>query len=192
MHGPAPRLAGDTFVLTPLTPADIPDLVKACTETEAVSSLNVPQPYTRADAEAHVRSAQTGAGGYFWAIRESDAAPLMGMVKLGFVVLPGSPTASAPTPLPGGESADIGGIYLLPAYRGRGVATRATRLVAQWAFERGFESLHWECLASNTSSIAVAQRLGFTFYREGISSSQYAHHQNKAARWARMARGELQ
>jgi RimJ/RimL family protein N-acetyltransferase len=186
MHGPAPRLASDGFVLTPLAPADIPALVEACTEAEAVSSLNVPQPYTRADAEAHVRAAQTGDGGYFWAIRETDDGPLMGMVKLGFAALPGSVAASAAVP-----EADIGGIYLLPPHRSRGIATRAARLVAQWAFGRGFDTLKWECLASNTSSIAVAERIGFSFYGEGISSSQYEHHQNKVARWARMGRAEL-
>lgn len=187
MHGPAPRLAGDGFVITTPTPADIPALVEACTEAEAVSSLNVPQPYTHADAEAYVRAAQAGDGGYFWAIREADGSPLMGMVKLGFRALPDS-SATLAAGLP---EADVGGIYLLPAHRSRGIATRAARLVAQWAFDHDFGTLQWECLASNTSSIAVAERIGFTFYGEGISSSQYTHHQNKVARWARMGRGEL-
>ncbi|BEI82139.1 hypothetical protein CcaverHIS002_0300070 [Cutaneotrichosporon cavernicola] len=187
MHGPAPRLTGNGFVLTPPTPSDIPALVEACTEAEAVSSLNVPQPYTRADAEAYIRAAQAGDGGYFWAIREVDDAPLMGMVKMSFAALPGA-TATPPTGL---LEADVGGIYLLPAHRSKGIATCAARLVAQWGFDRGFDTLQWECLASNTASIAVAERIGFTFYGSGISSSQYAHHQNKVARQARMARGEL-
>lgn len=201
MYGSAPILAGEGFVLTPPTTADIPTLVEACTEAEAVSSLNVPQPYTIADAEAYVRSAQDGDGGYFWAIREQEGRPLAGMVVLRFLALP-PPSARAncsatTAPAENGAAApptsvaDIGGIYLLPPYRSKGIATRAARLVASWAFERGFDVLQWECLAANTSSVAVAERIGMVFYKDGWSSSQYAHHQNKRARWARMERSDL-
>lgn len=193
MHGPAPTLTGTGFVLAAPTPADIPTLVEACTEAEAVSSLNVPQPYTIADAEAYVRGAQAGDGGFFWAIREADGGLLAGMVVLRFAALPAA-ASSAQTSNGGHDNrtaADIGGIYLLPPYRSKGLATGAARLVASWAFERGFDVLQWECLATNTSSIAVAERLGFVFYQDGMSTSQYPHHQGKRARWARMERGDL-
>lgn len=211
--GTAPVLQGAGFVLVPPTPADIPSLFEACTEAEAVASLNVPQPYTIADAEAYVRGAQAGEGGYFWTIREAVDAPMMGMIVLRFEALPNASNGCTPRSTPNGaaqstadarptssdcdstptpaHAADIGGIYLLPPYRSKGLATRAARFLASWAFDNGFDILQWECLAANTSSVTVAERLGFVFYKDVWSSSQYDHHKGKLARLARMTRNQL-
>lgn len=211
--GAAPVLQGAGFVLVPPTPADIPSLFEACTEAEAVSSLNVPQPYTIADAETYVRGAQAGEGGYFWTIRESVDSPMMGMIVLRFEILPSASNGGAPRPVSNGAAqstedappsssesesattpacaADIGGICLLPPYRSKGLAIRAARFLASWAFDNGFDVLQWECLAANSSSVAVAERLGFVFYKDLWSSSQYAHHKGKRARLARMSRSQM-
>jgi RimJ/RimL family protein N-acetyltransferase len=67
------------------------------------------------------------------------------------------------------ESAEVG-YDLLPDGRGRGIATRAVRLVARWAFdELGVERLELRTHPGNRASQRVAERAGFT--REGVERS---------------------
>jgi RimJ/RimL family protein N-acetyltransferase len=62
------------------------------------------------------------------------------------------------------------GYWLAPEARGRGVATHAIRLVAQWAFEAlGVARLELTCAPGNHASQRVAERCGFT--REGVLRS---------------------
>jgi RimJ/RimL family protein N-acetyltransferase len=62
------------------------------------------------------------------------------------------------------------GYILGPQARGRGVATRAARLVAEWAFgELGIERLEARTHPENVASHRVLERLGFT--REGLERS---------------------
>ena len=57
--------------------------------------------------------------------------------------------------------------FLRGSARGRGLATRAVRLVAGWAFESlGVERIELRVHPDNKASQAVAERVGFT--REGI------------------------
>ena len=59
------------------------------------------------------------------------------------------------------------GYWLVPAARGRGVATRAVRLLARWAFDSlGVVRLELTCGPDNVASQRVAERCGFT--REGV------------------------
>ena len=59
------------------------------------------------------------------------------------------------------------GYWLVPAARGRGVATRAVRLLARWAFDAlGVARLELTCGPDNVASQRVAERCGFT--REGL------------------------
>ena len=59
------------------------------------------------------------------------------------------------------------GYWLVPAARGRGVATRAVRLLARWAFDSlGVVRLELTCGPDNVASQRVAERCGFT--REGL------------------------
>ena len=56
--------------------------------------------------------------------------------------------------------------------RGRGVATRALRILAAWAFdELGLERLELRVDTANAASARVAERAGFT--REGVLRSMY-------------------
>jgi RimJ/RimL family protein N-acetyltransferase len=57
--------------------------------------------------------------------------------------------------------------WTFPAFRGRGFASRAVRLVTAWAFDR-LEVARVELLVEpdNAASLAVARRAGFT--REGL------------------------
>ena len=62
------------------------------------------------------------------------------------------------------------GFWLASSSRGRGVATHATRLMAQWAFEvLGVARLELTCGPDNEASQRVASRCGFV--REGVLRS---------------------
>jgi len=62
------------------------------------------------------------------------------------------------------------GYWLAPAARGRGVATRAVRLIARWAFDDlGIARVSLTCAPDNHASQRVAERCGFT--REGLLRS---------------------
>lgn len=59
------------------------------------------------------------------------------------------------------------GCWLEPSAVGRGLVTRASRHLIDWAvLERGIHRVEWLVSTENHPSIAVARRLGFT--REGV------------------------
>jgi ribosomal-protein-serine acetyltransferase len=64
------------------------------------------------------------------------------------------------------------GVWLAPEAQGRGLVTRAARLMIRWAVEhRGLTRVEWHCAVDNSRSIAAAQRLGMT--REGVLRSAF-------------------
>ncbi|MFR9673851.1 GNAT family N-acetyltransferase [Streptomyces sp. TR02-1] len=66
------------------------------------------------------------------------------------------------------------GCWLEPSAAGRGLATRAARVLIDWAIvERGIHRVDWWVAAGNTPSIEVARRLGMT--REGVLRAHYLH-----------------
>jgi RimJ/RimL family protein N-acetyltransferase len=69
-----------------------------------------------------------------------------------------------------GEGRAAVGYWLTPAARGGGLATRATRLLAEWAFsDLGVSRLELTCAPDNMASQRVAVRCGFV--REGVLRS---------------------
>lgn len=59
------------------------------------------------------------------------------------------------------------GCWLEPAATGRGLVTRAVRVLIDWAVdERGIHRVEWHASSANEPSIAVARRLGMT--RDGV------------------------
>ncbi len=70
-------------------------------------------------------------------------------------------------------NAEAGG-WLEPSAAGRGLATRAARVIIDWAIEeRGIHRVEWRVSAANQASIAVAQRLGMT--RDGVLRESYPY-----------------
>ncbi len=64
----------------------------------------------------------------------------------------------------GAESSPVAfleGIYVVPAYRRRGVARRLVDIVERWARERGFLELASDALLNNNESHAMHGALGF-------------------------------
>lgn len=152
---PDPPLADDAVLLRPPGAADVPAIAAACADPEIARWVPVPVPYTTADAAAFVDMAAAGwAGGgdATFAIVERPSGRLAGMVGLH---PSGRPTRAAV------------GYWLAPGARGRGLATRAVRLLAGWAFEDpALERLELTTLVGNDASGRVALRAGFR--REGI------------------------
>jgi ribosomal-protein-serine acetyltransferase len=67
------------------------------------------------------------------------------------------------------------GCWLEPAGTGRGLVTRACRVIIDWAVEeRGLHRIEWQVAAANAPSIAVARRLGMS--RDGVLRESYVRH----------------
>jgi RimJ/RimL family protein N-acetyltransferase len=66
------------------------------------------------------------------------------------------------------------GCWLEPSAVGKGLVTRAARVIIDWAVEeRGVHRVEWLVSARNSASIAVARRLGMT--KEGVLRESYVH-----------------
>ncbi|EST35676.1 N-acetyltransferase GCN5 [Streptomyces roseochromogenus subsp. oscitans DS 12.976] len=66
------------------------------------------------------------------------------------------------------------GCWLEPDAVGRGLVTRAARLLIDWAIrERGIHRVEWWVSAGNAPSIAVARRLGM--HKEAVLRESYPH-----------------
>ena len=152
---PEPPLADDAVLLRLPREADVPAIAAACEDPEIARWVPVPVPYTPADARAFLEIVADGwAGGAHatFAIEDRGTAALIGMIGLDRAASPGRASV---------------GYWLAPAARGRGLATRAVRLVAAWAFrDPGLERFELMTLVGNDASGRVALRAGFR--REGI------------------------
>jgi ribosomal-protein-serine acetyltransferase len=66
------------------------------------------------------------------------------------------------------------GVWLALDVTGRGLITKACRLMIDWAFQvRGMHRVEWRCAAGNEPSSAVARRLGMTL--DGTLREYYPH-----------------
>lgn len=66
------------------------------------------------------------------------------------------------------------GCWMEPAGAGRGLVTKACRVLIDWAVrERGMHRVEWHVATGNKKSIAVAERLGMT--REGVMRQNHLH-----------------
>ncbi|MFP8878412.1 MAG: GNAT family N-acetyltransferase [Myxococcota bacterium] len=83
---------------------------------------------------------------------------------------------SGVVPAPIGEPGDIELLYgILPSFWGRGVATRMSRLVVDWAFgQLDIDSLVAYTLKTNFASMGVMKKLGFSYERD-IENAGFPH-----------------
>ncbi|HWM36052.1 MAG TPA: GNAT family protein [Streptomyces sp.] len=64
------------------------------------------------------------------------------------------------------------GCWLEPSAVGKGLVTRAARVIIDWAVEeRGIHRVEWVVAAANEASVAVARRLGMS--KEGVLRERY-------------------
>ena len=137
---------------------DVPALVDACNDPEIPHWIPaIPHPYTEDDARAFIRGEVAGIGQQQVAI--TPRGRLVGSIGLG-----------------GNESSHNASIgYWCPAEaRGRGLTTRALRLLARHALEElGMQRLELMTDPDNHASQRVAEKVGFR--REGVLRSHVLH-----------------
>ncbi|MET9862154.1 GNAT family protein [Streptomyces smyrnaeus] len=71
------------------------------------------------------------------------------------------------------------GCWLEPSAVGKGLVTRAVRVIIDWAVEeRGIHRVEWHVSAANEPSIAVARRLGMT--KDGVLRESFLYRGKRA------------
>jgi RimJ/RimL family protein N-acetyltransferase len=71
--------------------------------------------------------------------------------------------------------AHLGGLALHPAFRGRGVADEAARMLQRYLlFELGYHRLELACYGFNERAIRHSERVGYV--REGVKRKAYLRH----------------
>jgi RimJ/RimL family protein N-acetyltransferase len=145
-----PTLRDGDLVLRPQRPEDLDALTAACQDPEIPRWTLVPSPYTRADAEAFHASSRGDA-------RAGRAVNLLAVD--GDDRLLGSFSVMELDRAPGyGEL----GYWVAAEARGRGVATRAIRLLHDWAVSSlGLTELEILPHRDNGPSRRVAERAGY-------------------------------
>jgi RimJ/RimL family protein N-acetyltransferase len=147
-----PRLDDAVIALRPPTPDDVDAITEACQDPEIPRWTRVPSPYTRAHAidfvERSMRTWDRGTDAPFMIV-DAESGALLGAIGIHRF---------------GGE--DDGpevGYWLERSARGRGVATRALRLVSDWACRELGERLLLQADVRNSASRRVAEKAGFRY-----------------------------
>jgi RimJ/RimL family protein N-acetyltransferase len=142
---------------------DVEAITAACNDRAIAEFLDlIPSPYTEADARAYVHLCREGwADGTMtnFAIANAETGGVLGSVGVRWVD-------------PDQGVAEVG-YWVAPEARGRGVCTRAVRLISRWVIaDRGAERLQLRADSLNAASRKVAVNAGFT--EEGVlRSSRY-------------------
>jgi RimJ/RimL family protein N-acetyltransferase len=149
------RLADGDVVLRRWRLSDAPAVTAACRDPDIPRWIPViPAPYAETDAIEFLREVDDE-----WRIGSSHAFAIVDAADrlLGAVTLHG----------PEGHLAEIG-YWLAAEARGRGVATRAVRLLAAYSFraDPALVRIGLRTLVGNDASGRVAERAGFS--REGV------------------------
>jgi len=149
------HLDDGVVALRPPTADDVDAITTACQDPEIPRWTRVPSPYTRAHAvdfvERSARMWDQGTDAPF-VIVDADSGALLGAIGVHRF---------------GGE--DDGpevGYWLDRRARGRGVATRALRLVSDWACGELGVRLLLQADVRNTSSRRVAEKARFSYVGE--------------------------
>jgi len=138
------------LVLRPKRAGDVDAITAACQDPEIPRWTRVPSPYTRADAEFFLaRSAEEEAAGRTLNLLAVDAADDRLLGSFSLMELDRDPAY--------GEI----GYWVAAEARGRGVATRAVRLLTQWALEQGRTDLEVLPHKDNGPSRRVAEKAGY-------------------------------
>jgi RimJ/RimL family protein N-acetyltransferase len=157
---PEPPLTDGVVTLRPWTERDVAAITAACRDDEIASWLDqVPQPYSKADARAYVAMTRRGwkeATHAAFAVTDASTGDVIGSVGVHWLD-------------PEQRVAEVG-YWVARGARGRGVATRATKLAARWAIDRcGMKRIQLRADTRNAASQLVAERAGFQ--REGVLRS---------------------
>lgn len=145
--------------LSPVRDGDQPALVAHLDDPEIyATTLRIPSPYTRADADAFVASCFDPAKNALGELRLALRLPATGELIGGFGLHPGSGFEA--------HRAEIG-YWIACPYWGQGLASAAVGALVRHAWERRPALLRLDALvfAGNTASARVLEKNGFA--REG-------------------------
>jgi RimJ/RimL family protein N-acetyltransferase len=160
---PDPPLSDRVVSLRPWgEPGDVAMLTAACNDRAIAEFLDqIPSPYTEEDARAYIELCRIG-----W---RQGSPSNFAIVEAGVPV--GAIGVRWLDGLDAG-SAEVG-YWMSPDARGRGLCSRALRLVSRWVLEEaGALRLQLRADEVNVASNRVAEKAGFT--REGVlRSSRY-------------------
>jgi RimJ/RimL family protein N-acetyltransferase len=152
---PEPPLADAELRLRPWTLGDVPAVTAACQDPEISRWTVVPHEYTDQDATEFIatREADRVAGRELSLAIVSHRDALLGSIAVSNLDWPD-------------HRAEIG-YWMAREARGRGLGTRAVRLLSRWAIaELRLERLELLANPANEASQRLAERAGFT--REGL------------------------
>ena len=157
-----PTLRDGDLVLRPARPDDADAITAACQDPEIPRWTFVPSPYTRVHAEEFIASCrELAAAGTTVNLLAVDARDDRLLGSFGLIELDRRPGY--------GEI----GYWVAAGARGRGVASRATRLLADWAErELGLTEIDVLPHKDNAPSRRVAERAGFVDTGELVGSAR--------------------
>lgn len=174
LEPPEPALSDGVVLLRPWTLHDVPAIVSACNEREIARWIHqIPSPYGESDAREYVLSTQAawsnGAGAFF-AFEERANGEVAGSIAVHVLDRDLA-------------NLEVGYWTAAPA-RGRGLTTRALRLISYWALARaGAERLQLRADVLNLPSLRVAEKVGFK--REGtLRASGFNARENRRVDYA--------
>ena len=152
------ELRDGDLVLRKWTEDDVPALVVACNDPEIPRWIPViPSPYTEEDARAFVRGGIESLPEHSLAMTESGV--VVGAIGLGVNSM--------------NYRGRIGYWVAAPA-RGRGICTRALRMLSRWALdELELQRIELVTDPDNRASQRVAEKVGFQ--REGVLRAHLRH-----------------
>ncbi|WP_191279012.1 GNAT family N-acetyltransferase [Nocardioides flavus (ex Wang et al. 2016)] len=151
-------LEGAGVRLSPLGPGDVDDVTAGCRDELTQRWLPLPSPYTHDVARAFIEDIAPGmhASGAGIVRRIEVGGRLCGVIDLKKTDWRARTTEI--------------GYWVAPWGRGRGLAGRASKLLADWALsEQGMARVVIHCAVGNMSSQRAAVSAGFT--REGVARS---------------------
>ena len=159
---PETTLTVDELVLRPWRPADAPAVFAICQDPEIARWVTIPQPFGPDDADAFIEHALTmwrdGTGAPFAIVDAASERVLGAVTRFG----------------PEGHQATFG-LWLAPEARGRGIGTRALRLLADWTFATtAVIRIDSFIMVGNEPSERMVERAGFR--REGVLRAWDVHH----------------
>jgi RimJ/RimL family protein N-acetyltransferase len=161
---PSPPLFNESVLLRPWRASDVPDNLMAFSDP-VVQQFSWPQAtaFTQQDARDYFLGQESarlsGQEAQFALVDPKGEESVWGGVSI-YDVNRQQATAAL-------------GYWLCPQARGRGVASGAVRLLAQWGFTKlGLARIELTCGPDNTASQRVAARCGFQ--REGVMRSHQA------------------
>lgn len=163
MKLPDPALSDDAVQLRQWADEDAPEIMRCCSDPLVPRYIPIiPMPYSLSDAEQFIDRSRTPSDELNLAVA-GHSGELFGAIGVAIQSDPGI--------------AEIG-YWLAPEARGRGLATRALRLLSAWTLrETDIARLQLQTAVENLPSQAVATRAGFT--REAVLR---AYMDNRGAR----------